>query len=129
MGDGNQGGVPESSEHGSQPAPSAHPAGMSLAEVLHEFVTAGFSSDFELDDDTGAVTCISCSTATRPEELAVAASRRIEGASDPADMTIVIGARCPSCDTQGVVICRYGPEASVGDAKLLQIISDAGGGG
>ncbi len=127
-GAGNQSGVTEPSDHASPPPPSAHPAGMSLAEVLQRFAAEGYRADFELDDDTGAVTCISCSTTTPPEQVEVAASRRVEGASDPADMAIVLGARCPSCDSRGVIICRYGPEASAGDAKLLEITRDGGDG-
>lgn len=104
------------------------PEGLTLTDVLQDFSASGFTGEFEVDDENGSVLCLRCSAVHRPDELSISSTHRLEGVSDPADMAIVLGARCPSCDQQGVVICRYGPEASAGDAELLRVASDAGGG-
>lgn len=107
--------------------PSPHPSGTSLAEVLHDFAEAGYDGQLEIDDDSGLITCVSCSTTVRPDQLTIASKRRLEGASDPADMTTVLATRCPTCAVTGVVICRYGPEASAGEVELLRLARDIGG--
>jgi hypothetical protein len=89
-----------------------------LTEVLRRFAEDGFSACFEVEDD-GRVLCITCDTHTPAEEVPFQSMRRLEGASDPADMATVIATRCPHCDAQGVIVARYGPEASAGEARLL----------
>jgi hypothetical protein len=44
---------------------------------------------------------------------------RLEGASDPADLAIVIPLQCPHCGTDGALIAGYGPEASQAEADVL----------
>jgi hypothetical protein len=39
-------------------------------------------------------------------------------------MTAVVAARCPHCDTGGVVVLGYGPSASAGDAAVLVRLPD-----
>ena len=43
----------------------------------------------------------------------------MEGASDPADMQLVVGATCPSCAATGVLSLHYGPTAGEDDADVL----------
>jgi hypothetical protein len=50
--------------------------------------------------------------------------RRIEGASDPADMAAVLGLECPACGARGAAIVRYGPEAGPGDEIVLTHLDD-----
>ena len=55
------------------------------------------------------------------------ASRRVEGASDPADLALVTTVECPHCGARGALILRYGPEASEDEADLLTALErDAG---
>jgi hypothetical protein len=34
-------------------------------------------------------------------------------------MTNVLAVTCPHCATPGVMVCRFGPEASAGESALL----------
>jgi hypothetical protein len=104
--------------------PSPFPSDTSLSEVLQGLADNGFTGQFELDQDSGSATCLTCSTVTEADQLVVATKRRLEGASDPADMSMVLGLTCPACGTNGVLVCRYGPEASAGEAELLRHIRD-----
>jgi len=101
-------------------APSDH---TTLAEVLTEFEADGYSGTFEVEED-GAVRCLTCDRRSDPDALDLYAIRRLEGASDPADMAAVLATRCSQCGTRGVIVARYGPEASAGEARLLQASRD-----
>jgi hypothetical protein len=101
-------------------ASDAYPAGTSLADVLSELAGLGFTGQFVIDDDDGSCTCTSCGAPSSPGSVRFEQRRRLEGASDPADMANVLAITCPRCAAPGVVVCRFGPEASSGDVALLQ---------
>jgi hypothetical protein len=107
--------------------PNSYPADVSLTEVLADFEQAGFSQLFDVDDNTGSTSCAGCGHQTSAGEADVLDARRLEGASDPAEMASVLGLRCPNCGRRGTVVCRYGPEASAGEAALLQASRGATG--
>lgn len=89
-----------------------------LTEILDALSDDGYTSTFVADDD-GVVVCRTCQRQVGPEDLPVEGLRRVEGASDPADMAVVLAVRCPACDAAGSIVVRYGPEATAGDAALL----------
>jgi len=99
-----------------------------LREVLAEFVADGYRAEFGVDDDTGEVQCYACDCSIPAEGLAIERSRRLEGASDPADMAMVLALACQHCATKGTLVVRFGPEASAGEAKLLRALADDRGG-
>jgi hypothetical protein len=96
-----------------------YPADTSLAEVLAELAGLGFTGQFVIDDG-GSCTCGDCGRASSPEELRFEQRRRLEGASDPAEMSDVLAITCPACESPGVAICRFGPAATAGDVAVLQ---------
>lgn len=67
----------------------------------------------------GEVRCEACTQLTPADELAVDEVERIEGASDPDDMVVVVAFACPHCDARDVLVLAYGPEASAADADVL----------
>ncbi len=88
-----------------------------LIGVLASLEAEGFGAQFVAEDD-GRVTCASCGASVPAMQLEVRRSRRLEGASDPDDMLFVIGARCPSCSTDGTLILGYGPNADSADSAI-----------
>ncbi|MEP6625457.1 MAG: hypothetical protein ABJC79_13510 [Acidimicrobiia bacterium] len=54
--------------------------------------------------------------------MEIAGVRRLEGASDPADMLAVLALTCPNCATMGTLTLNYGPESTPGEAIVLQAI-------
>jgi hypothetical protein len=92
---------------------------VTLVEILGELAHAGYTGDFVVDAD-GAVCCRVCGTCQPAAELELDGQRRVEGASDPGDMAVVLALRCGTCNQRGSAIVRYGPEASEGDAALLR---------
>jgi hypothetical protein len=92
------------------PSPSDN---TTLTAVLASYATAGFDGSFLVDDD--AIRCQSCRAASQPSELRISSLRRLEGASDPADMSAVLALICPSCGQRGTVAVMFGPEASAAE--------------
>ncbi len=90
----------------------------SIFEILRDFQDDGFTADL-FAEEGGDIRCGACSVATPAGDIDVAELRRMEGASDPADMAAVIAATCPSCGSRGVMVVMYGPEASGADTDVL----------
>ena len=106
-------------EHESD-TPSPYPADTSLKATLDELAAAGYAASLAIVGDDGELACSSCTTTSPADTVRFEERRRIEGASDPGEMSNVLAARCPRCGEPGVVICRYGPEAGPGDSAVLQ---------
>ncbi len=99
------------------PATQPGPSGGSeepLAAVVDPLGPRGFTVVPE-----GRVRCDTCRTEMPAEAVVVHGSRRLEGASDPSDMSMVHALRCPSCGADGALVTRYGPEASADEADVL----------
>ena len=89
-----------------------------LIGVLDEARRAGFDATFAVEPDA-TVVCSACATASAARTLRLKNYRRLEGASDAADMMFVALARCPSCNAGGTVTLGYGPNAGDDDAETL----------
>ena len=94
-----------------------------LVDVLTGYAEAGFDMDF-LALDGGRVACGRCGHEADATTFELHSLRRLEGASDPADMAAVLALRCPICDADGTLIVRFGPEATAEEAQLLELIRD-----
>ncbi len=100
----------------------------SMLEVLRDYEAAGYSGQFSVVDDA-LVLCHTCRTRSEPGSLEVVSMRRLEGASDPADMMILAVVTCPACATGGVLTLNYGPEASAEQAEVQAALNDRRGTG
>jgi hypothetical protein len=50
--------------------------------------------------------------------------RRLEGASDPADMLAVVALECGVCNASGTMVLGYGPAAADADSDVLRALQD-----
>lgn len=91
----------------------------SVTGVLRSLAGAGFASSFRPAASRIALVCGTCQAITDASDLGVASERRLEGASDPDDMVLVIAAMCPICRTGGVIVLGYGPNASPEDSDIV----------
>ena len=89
-----------------------------LLGVLAGFERAGYRG--QLVERDGAVRCVSCGTVTDAAAFPIDRVERLEGASDPADMLMVLGGRCPYCGTLGTLTLNFGPTADGGEDRLLE---------
>lgn len=92
-----------------------------LLSVLGEAAEAGFSDQIMVTDG-GGLRCTTCGTTVPAAEFDVQGFRRLEGASDPADMLIVVWGTCAACGRGGVAIIGYGPNAGPADDKVLDAL-------
>lgn len=89
-----------------------------LLEILDDLRNAGYTSQFSAEEG-GYLVCSACGARHRAADFEVTGFRRTEGASDAADMNIVVWGTCEPCGTGGVVILGYGPNATAADASVL----------
>jgi hypothetical protein len=91
-----------------------------LRAVLRIFEDAGFDEQLiVIEDADGRVQCAQCGSVSGPDRIIIRSLRRLEGASDPADMLAVIAAECPVCRAKGTIVTHFGPGASTAETALL----------
>ena len=109
------------------PMPSSEPAPPSdnttLTEVVDGYREAGFAGDFGAEEGA-SIRCGACGAVIDARRFAMHSIRRLEGASDPADMVVVAATTCPVCGSQGTIVLGYGPMASATDADVLMAMQD-----
>ncbi|HXY91630.1 MAG TPA: hypothetical protein VEP49_04080 [Acidimicrobiia bacterium] len=70
----------------------------------------------------GTVHCGTCGRTHPVNDALVDRVYRFEGASDPDDEAIVLGARCPHCGALGVIVSAFGPSAEPAVLCHLQLL-------
>ncbi len=105
-----------------------------LTAVVDAYRESGFASDFHAEeadplvhregDPTAILRCGECASAIDPRLAAIHSIRRLEGASDPDDMAVVVATSCPVCGAEGTVVLGYGPMAAAVDADVLLAMQD-----
>lgn len=109
-----------------EPSPSAPGVpsdSTTLVAVLAAMAAEGFAQDMFVTEEA-QVRCGACHRDTAPADLALDRMRRLEGASDPADMAAVLGITCGHCGARGTAVVRFGPEAGPQDDELMLAIDD-----
>ena len=100
-----------------------------LTAVVDAYRASGFAGDFFAEEGTppgaaAVVRCGRCSSALDPHTLEMHSIRRMEGASDPADMLSVVATTCPVCGNDGTLVLSYGPMSSAVDAEVFGAMRD-----
>ena len=108
-----------------EPVAGAPSDNATLTEVLAGLADAGWTESFAAVDG-GALRCGRCRKEIEGADLTVDSTRRLEGASDPDDMLLVVAARCPACGAQGCAALAYGPEASAEDSDAVAALDLTG---
>lgn len=100
--------------------------GATLLDVLEAYSEAGFNTSFSVTEDA-QLQCGSCQAVCAPAEVQMDSMRRLEGASDPADMLAVVALTCPKCGAQGTASLGFGPVASGEDSDVFGALRDRRG--
>jgi hypothetical protein len=98
--------------------PGAPSDNESQVAILSRLAAAGYAADFRAVDD-GSLVCGACGRPSPADRYFDVDLRRMEGASDPDDMTAILSGRCPSCGAGGTAVLAFGPTASEADAAVL----------
>ncbi len=94
-----------------------------VTAVLERLAAEGFGAPLAPADEPGRLHCAACGTTSDAAAFEVVHERRLEGASDPDDMVLVVAARCPACGRGGTVVLGYGATASEADADVVVALS------
>ena len=105
------------------PDPSAATGATTVSAVLDRLADDGFDVAFSPADEPGRLHCAACGNTSPAAAFDVLHERRLEGASDPDDMVLVVAASCPACGRGGAVVLGYGATASEADADVLVALS------
>ncbi len=89
-----------------------------LSEVVHQIDHDSEGGQF-MSVEGGAIRCLTCRGEFPAAGVPAVGVRRLEGESDPADMSMTLPLTCPECATSGSLVVQYGPEAGVEDADVL----------
>jgi hypothetical protein len=100
------------------PVPGAPSDNTTATSVLEDLRQQGYDGDFVVREGP-VVCCRTCDHCVEPEDLQIDAFRRLEGASEPDEMSVVVAVRCRECGEKGSLLIAYGPNASELDADLL----------
>ena len=100
--------------------PSDH---TTLSALVDDYEQAGFTGQFEVESAT-AVRCATCGAVSEAADVPMHSLRRVEGASDPADMAALVALSCPSCGSRGTLVLTYGAAASPEEGDVLGALRD-----
>lgn len=90
-----------------------------LIEALRILEDHGYGCQMIARED-GSLECAGCGTRTPASGFHVDGFHRLEGASDPDDLNLVVWGRCGCCDHGGVATIGYGPNATPADQAVLE---------
>lgn len=95
------------------------PDDVALSAVDAHLQEDGYQGQFRALEG-GELLCLTCRGTFPASSRRADQVSRIEGASDPADMLVVIPVVCPVCDASGSLVANYGPESSLEEAQVLR---------
>ena len=71
----------------------------------------------------GDIRCLTCRQVFPAVTQRTDDATRLEGASDPDDMVMVVPLVCPHCMAEGTLTLGYGPVADGADSDVLRLLS------
>lgn len=94
------------------------PADDSLTHVLGNLTSEGADGQFRAIPG-GGIQCLTCRQDFPAATVDAVETTRLEGASDPAEMTMTIPVQCPHCGMSGALTLAYGPHADEAETDAL----------
>jgi hypothetical protein len=94
-----------------------------LAGILDRLHAEGYAGQFGVREGA-RVLCFTCRRESGAGALVVETLRRLEGASDPDDLLVVVPVTCPRCGTRGTLVLHYGPESTPEEAEVLLALAE-----
>lgn len=101
-----------------EPVPGAPSDNTTAVAEIDDLRAQGYDADYVVGEG-GVVRCTACRHEMQPDEVDVDVFRRLEGASEPDEMSAILAITCGECGTKGIVMVGYGPNASPDEGDLL----------
>jgi hypothetical protein len=97
--------------------PTGSVADRSQTEVERRLTEQGFTGQFGAREGA-RILCFTCHREFDAAMLDADRARRVDGESDPADMSILIPVTCPWCHVAGTLAIAFGPMASAEESEV-----------
>ena len=94
-----------------------------MTSVLAGYADLGFTGQFSAIEGA-QLECHACGHRMPAADVEMSSLRRLEGASDPADMMAIVAVTCPNCQVRGTVVLGYGPAAEPEHSDVLRVLRD-----
>ena len=101
-----------------EPADSVPISPNGAAEAIALLRADGYDDSIEVSVD--GIWCSGCNQFHSVTGVIQERIYRFEGASNPDDMSIVVGLRCQICGRTGIVVSAYGPDA---EPRLFELLN------
>lgn len=95
-----------------------NPTDTPLGEVVADLDRTGYGGQFRVVEGA-LVECLACRTRIPADRIRADEVTRLEGASDPDDMAVIVPVRCPECGSSGTLVLHYGAEAGREESDVL----------
>ncbi|MGK2930674.1 MAG: hypothetical protein ACSLFO_13995 [Acidimicrobiales bacterium] len=105
------------------PIPGAPSDNTTLVGELALFREQGFDGDFYVEDGP-VLRCGACDHRIAGDDVDLVELRRLEGASDPADMMAILALECMECGGKGTAVVAYGPTATQAEDEILRRLDE-----
>lgn len=92
------------------------PTPATLIEVIDAARAQGIDADVTLTGEL--VRCGACGHEAEPDRVGRDWMHRLEGTSDPDEMSTVSAVVCPACGARGLLVLPFGPRASAEEAAV-----------
>lgn len=97
--------------------------GATLTDFLQGFAREGYQGSFIVQPD-GRLLCASCRKAMPPGKVPLHSMRRVEGVSDPDDMSAIAALECPECGQRGTATFCVGARCPAEDGIALKALDN-----
>lgn len=94
-----------------------------VTSVLAGYADLGFTSQFSAIEGA-RLECHTCGQQMPAADVRMSSLRRLEGASDPADMVAIVALSCANCGAKGTAVLGYGPAAEPEHSDVLHVLRD-----
>lgn len=91
-----------------------------LSEAVNDLQKRGYTTDFLIHDEKECLYCKQHSLELSPDEFVIDEIHRFEGASDPADESIVFAIASKNQSVEGLVINSFGAGFGYRSSKLVE---------
>jgi hypothetical protein len=105
---------------------ATHAEEETLTGVLARYEKQGFKGQFSARPG-GQLLCLSCQHRADARQVRLLALHRLEGVSDPGDMSAVAALECPNCGVRGTLALAFGSSASPEEHTVLRRFIDERG--
>lgn len=95
--------------------------GATIQDFIAEFERRGYDGQFVVRPG-GFLECAKCHERTRADSIHISSIRRVEGVSDPADMSAIGAMSCPHCGARGTATFCFGTRCPPEDGEVLRLL-------